>query len=410
MIHHTAYRTLARTDVAPYLAEVPSLTHLLGGRAADWSVREVSDGNLNMVWIVEGPARAVCVKQSLPHVRVDPAWSMPLDRTAFEAAYLREVEPLVPDLIARPLHFDPVQFVLVTEALRPHRVVRGMLIDGIVPTGLGAAIGRYVATTGIGTSLLAAPFETMMGRIATFAANTTLTRITVDLVMTDPFRAHPRNRPMRPELEALEWDLSCDRALAAAVARLRARFLGTPQALLHGDLHTGSIMAHDGDIRVIDGEFALCGPVGFDAGMFLANLLLSGFANPHTDGAMDEIAPFWTTFVAQAQTLWQALETAGGDVYDAWALSHADERAVPCAAWRAEIWRDMLGFCGLEMIRRTIGYAQVADYAVAPDRAREAARRHRAVTFARRLLTVPEALPSVTWLLDAAQDARREPV
>ncbi len=42
-----------------------------------WSVKEVGDGNINFVYIVEGPAGALCVKQSLPFVRcVGDGWPL----------------------------------------------------------------------------------------------------------------------------------------------------------------------------------------------------------------------------------------------------------------------------------------------------------------------------------------------
>lgn len=47
------------------------------------------------------------------------------------------------------------------------------------------------------------------------------------------------------------------------------------QALLHGDLHTGSIMVTDSQTRVFDPEFAFYGPMGFDIGAIIGNLLLN---------------------------------------------------------------------------------------------------------------------------------------
>ena len=40
-------------------------------------MREVGDGNINFVYIVEGPTGALCVKQSLPFVRcVGDSWPL----------------------------------------------------------------------------------------------------------------------------------------------------------------------------------------------------------------------------------------------------------------------------------------------------------------------------------------------
>lgn len=180
-----AYRTLDAAGVRAYVANQAHLAERLGGTPATWQVREVSDGNLNMVFLAEGPAGGVCLKQALPHVRVDPSWKMPLDRTFFEAAYLREVFPHVPNLTTKCLHFDPEQFILVVESLSSHTVLRTALMQGPVNPDIATRIGQFVARSTFATSLLAEPFEKVMNRRICFARNQTLTRITVDLILTD---------------------------------------------------------------------------------------------------------------------------------------------------------------------------------------------------------------------------------
>ena len=49
------YKALSEGSVAGYLAGLPEIAARLGGGAGDWSVTEVGDGNLNLVFIVEGP-------------------------------------------------------------------------------------------------------------------------------------------------------------------------------------------------------------------------------------------------------------------------------------------------------------------------------------------------------------------
>ena len=84
------YERLNEAGVRRWLGEQPALANRLGGAAEEWRVREVSDGNLNVVYIVTGPAGGVCVKQSLPFVRVaGEQWPMPLERAYFEQLYLR---------------------------------------------------------------------------------------------------------------------------------------------------------------------------------------------------------------------------------------------------------------------------------------------------------------------------------
>ena len=39
-------------------------------------VQEVGDGNINFVYIVEGPSGALVVKQGLPYIRIAPEWPL----------------------------------------------------------------------------------------------------------------------------------------------------------------------------------------------------------------------------------------------------------------------------------------------------------------------------------------------
>lgn len=360
----TVYETLTPEGVRTYLAAHPTLAARLGGAPAGWSVREVSDGNLNLVFLVYGTDGTVCVKQSLPHVRVDPQWRMPLDRTAFEAAWMQRVEALVPGHVPAFLSFDPDRFILVMECLTGFVTLRQAVAAGADPVGPSRVIGRVTAHTGFLTSLLARPLEEVLPDMGVFARNTTLTRITTDLVLTDPFRTHKRNHWL-PGLEADVMALQGDAAVLCAVVGLQERFLTAPQALLHGDLHGGSIMVKDSDVRLIDGEFSLYGPIGFDCGLYLAYLLLARSAAPapaRRERLAEAMQAFWSAFRETFLALWRSGK-AQGDLFSSGLLAvHGDLLMAEQERYLAVVQADMIGFAATEVIRRLIGYAQTSDF------------------------------------------------
>lgn len=66
------YAPLTEGSVREYLQGLSTSTNLLGGPAETWTVREVGDGNLNLVFVIRGRGSAVVVKQAqaLPYVRL----------------------------------------------------------------------------------------------------------------------------------------------------------------------------------------------------------------------------------------------------------------------------------------------------------------------------------------------------
>ena len=75
------YRILHEADLREYLAGVAELAAALGGEPRSWTITEVGDGNLNLVFIVKGARGGVAVKQALPYVRlVGESWPLPLSR------------------------------------------------------------------------------------------------------------------------------------------------------------------------------------------------------------------------------------------------------------------------------------------------------------------------------------------
>jgi 5-methylthioribose kinase len=304
-----AYRILTAGDVPAYLAGLPGLADLLGGGPEDWSCRDVADGNLNAVFLVDGPAGGLCVKQALPYVRVaGESWPMDINRAFFEVSYARRIGAFVSRLAPTIHHFDQTKFVIVMEKLAPHIILRRAMIVGEHYPRVATDVAEYVAAASFFTSDLANPFETKAADQALFSGNVALQRISVDLIFTDPYTVAERNRVTAP-LEGWAAAFRADIDLKEAVARARLAYLTHAQSLLHGDLHSGSIMVTPEETRVIDGEFAWVGPSGFDIGNFIAHYVMAWYATPFHGAASGETAHFRGLLAADILTFWQHFET-----------------------------------------------------------------------------------------------------
>jgi 5-methylthioribose kinase len=410
-----AYRIFDSASVIELVAELEEIRAMLSGPPEAWQVREVGDGNLNLVFIVEGPAGSICVKQALPYVRAaGPSWPMPPERAFFEYSYYAAVAPYAGQWIPRLYHYDPERYCLVMERLSPHIILRRGLIAGRRYPDLARSIGEFVARASFFTSDLAFPFERKMERMALFAANRPLVRITVDLVFTDPYCTSARNRHTSPHLDGIVEEMRRDAALKVAAARFGQKFLTDTQALVHGDLHSGSVMVSEGgDHRVIDPEFAFYGPIGFDLGAFFGNLLLSWYAQPGHAARTDDRAAYREWILEQARIFWESFrgrflalwcEHAQGDVLPAAMFAGpADVGPLERArnAFLDSLFADMLGFGACKMIRRILGFAHVIDFESIADPALRAACEAGALAMARKLLTQPQEFRSIEAVLDA---------
>jgi len=414
------YRALDEKSLPAFLAGLPEVAARLGGEPASWKVAEVGDGNLNLVFLVEGEEGGVCVKQALPYVRlVGEAWPMTLKRAFFENEYLRLQSPHVGRLAPAVYHYDPDLYAIVMELLKPHIIMRHGMIQGRRYPVFAEHIVEYMAQSLFKTSDLALQAHEKKALTAVFCDNTELCKITEDLIFSEPYRVVERNRWTAPQLDSIAAEFRKDVALKLAISRLKLKFLSTAQALIHGDLHTGSVMATETDTRVIDAEFAFMGPMGFDVGAVLGNLLLSYFSqdghasagdsrDDYQEWILETMEAVWNGFAARFLALWRDHGTGDAFQRELFADSSA-EAALESErqAYVARLYADSLGFGAAKMIRRILGLAHVIDLDKIADPDRRALCERRALRLARELMVNTKRYGEIEAVSDAAREMRR---
>ncbi|WP_159587343.1 S-methyl-5-thioribose kinase [Chelativorans xinjiangense] len=368
-----AFQALTVETLAPRLSALPAVAERVGAAPEHWKVREVGDGNLNLVFIVKGEAGSVVVKQALPYVRlVGDSWPLPLKRSFFEYHALTRQEKRAPGSVPAVFYFDEAQALIVMEYLSPHIILRRALIKGEQLPKIAEDLGLFMARTLFRGSDFHMETRERKADLALFADNTELCDITENLVFTDPYFDAPMNRHT-PELEPVVAELRADRDLKVEAQRMKHLFAAKAETLVHGDLHTGSVMVTAKDTRVIDPEFAFYGPIAFDVGMLLANYWMAFFSQKgHEAGGsragmrtylLQVIEETWAVFRAEFSRLWRT-ERAGmlypSCLYEDQGDALGAEQALGHVLH--EIWTDMLGFAGVEMHRRILGLAHNADF------------------------------------------------
>lgn len=357
------YEMLTPGTVVDYIESQPHLAALVDTTTLE--VAEVGDGNLNLVFVCrDADGRGICLKQSLPYVRlVGEAWPLTPERVVAEARGLSTAFEFTPHLVPHFYGLDEARYVLAMEYLMGWTIWRGELNEGEMHTGVGRLLGEYVANLAFHTSLFALDQQEVKAKTVS-AINPELCKITEDLVFTEPYIEHENNSftdDIAREVAALRGD----QALRAQVGMLKFKFMTNAEALIHGDLHTGSVMVKHtsdggGDVRVIDPEFAYYGPVGFDLGALFGNYLA---ARARAE-VLDRPAQFrswlegligetWDGFEVETRRLWEQRPDP------TWTDSFLD-------VWLAQVAEDAYGFGGCKAIRRIIGLAKVTDIETLP--------------------------------------------
>ncbi|WP_315832949.1 S-methyl-5-thioribose kinase [Bradyrhizobium prioriisuperbiae] len=403
----TAFEPLTPDTLPARLGSITALTQRIGANASSWSVREVGDGNLNLVFIVQGSNGSVVVKQALPYVRlVGDSWPLPLKRSFFEYHALTRQAARSPGSVPEILHFDQAQALIVMEYLSPHIILRKALIMGRELPRIAEDLGLFTARTLFRGSDLHMSAATRKADLALFADNVDLCDITESLVFTDPYFEAPRNRHTSPQLDALVASLRADRDLKVEAQRMKHLFTANAETLLHGDLHTGSIMVTDEETKVIDPEFAFYGPIAFDIGMLLANYWMSYFSQGghEQDGSRDSMRAYllrtttttWSVFRCEFARLWRS--ERNGMLY---ARSLFEDAGDPLGAEQAldtflhRVWEDLLGFAGVEIHRRILGLAHNAEFETIEDADLRAACETPALRFGRHIAVNRRHLHSI---------------
>ncbi|CNJ12389.1 methylthioribose kinase [Yersinia frederiksenii] len=389
------YHTFTAADAVEYARQFGQVADPLTLVSAD----EIGDGNLNLVFKIRDTAGVsrVIVKQALPYVRcVGESWPLTLDRARIEAQTLLTHSQFCPQHTVNILHHDAELAVMVQEDLSDHHIWRSELLAGKHYPQAAAQLAEYLAQTLFHTSDFYQSAQAKKAAVSQYT-NPELCQITEDLFFTDPYIDHERNN-FDPALLADVLALRQDHALKLAVASLKHRFLSKAEALLHGDIHSGSIFVADGRLKTIDAEFGFYGPIGFDVGTALGNLLLNYCGLPGLAGARDaaagreqrlkDIHVLWETFSYRFLALSQEKTQDSALAIEGYAQ-----------LFLQQVWQDTIGYCGSELIRRPIGLAHVADLdSIADDEMRRACQRH-ALNLGRTLILAASHIDSIDDLI-----------
>ncbi len=411
MSNCVAYEPLTPESLAERLGQLEAVTSRIGPDNSQWTVQEVGDGNLNLVFIVAGPTGSVIVKQALPYVRlVGDSWPLPLYRAFFENCALTRQAHRTPGCVPEVFHFDDVQALIVMEHLTPHVILRNKLIRGERVAELGKFVGEFCARTAFRGSELSMKSAEKKADVGVFSGNVEIPAISESLVFTDPYYDAEMNSH-NSLLDSVVASLRSNIELKSRVQKMLMKFASNTETMLHGDLHSGSIMSTDSESKVIDPEFAQYGPMGFDLGMVTANFLMAYFSQPaHRGDDLDDyqqwilsvIVESLKSFRSEFRRLWNT-ERTGMLFPTSLFEDQGHDSSIACEQLLADINTDAMAFCGIEMHRRCLSLAHNADFEDIEDPATRAPLEARNIEMGAQLILEADTVSDESLLVGMAE-------
>lgn len=350
--------------------------------------QEIGDGNINYVFRVKGEKKSYIFKQADELLRSSQR-PLSQNRMDIEAFMLNYYNKSTPKFSPKLYFYDKDLKLIVMEDLFDFNSLRHEYMNGNFYQGTTKSLGEFCVKSLLPTTIFYMDLSKRR-KLQSMICNEDMCNITEDLVLTEPFIDYKKRNVITEGLEKyVEENIYNDRNLRLKAAMLKEKFVNDKQALIHGDLHTGSIFVKEGSVKIIDPEFATFAPVGYDLGNVLANLF---FALIYNELVLKS--------VEGANKIKMQIEIFIKSLYSSFAEYFKKKKVIDPSFNNKnfinktiqDYMTDMYSFCGTELLRRTIGDSKVLELTSIDDLKTRQRVDKLLINFAKNLIVSPESL------------------
>lgn len=322
-----------------------------------------SHGNLNYVYRVrDNKGHSIYIKQAGTEARISKDMKPSRDRNRLESEILMLEDKFAPGMVPHVYFFDTVMSACGMEDCSDYAVMRDAVLRHETFPRFAEDISTFMVNTLLLSSDVVMDHKEKKELVRKFISPD-LCDITEKLVLMEPYNdLNKRNNVYGPNEDFVKKELYGDEALHLEVAKLKFRFMTDTQALLQGDLHTGSIFIRQDSTKIFDSEFGTYAPMGYDIGNVIANLIFA-----YDNGLSTDDEPFCEWTLKAIEDTVDLFIKKFNKKYDE-AVTEPMAMVKGFKEWYLDgILKDTAGFAGTELHRRTVGMANVLDVAIIRD-------------------------------------------
>lgn len=302
---------------AEHLDELPEFLEEKGWLLGNEKVihtEKPGEGNMNFVQRIVTDQRSFIIKQSRPWVEKFPEIKAPADRLKVEARFYQLImrDPFFIEYSPQLFGYDPINFIICFEDLG-----KGSDFNFCYKKSERISVADLSSLLDYITHL----HRMKWGELKkTFPSNQELRVLNHEHIFRFPYMTENGFDldTVQEGLQALSMPVKTDEELKSKITKLGKVYLDAGPILIHGDYYPGSWLKVGNEVKVIDPEFSYFGFAEFDVGVMAAHMLMSGMETKVVGTTLKNYHPV--------------------DGFD---------------------YELFMGFCGIEMLRRIIGLAQV---------------------------------------------------
>lgn len=318
------------------------------------SCREIGDGNINYVFLLKSNSKSIVLKQADLLLRSS---KRPLDinRIYIESEILK-IQSKYSKAVPKVYFYDDVMHIIAMEDISSYKNMRKELIKGQIFPDFANQITDYFVDVLLVTTDIIMDRDEKKKNVKKFV-NIDMCDISEDLVFEEPYNNYKnRNIITEQNKDYIKENIYSNSHLHTVIAGLRNDFMNNAQALIHGDLHTGSIFINEKGIKIIDPEFAFYGPIAYDIGNVIANLYFAFYYNEIVTNKKQ-------VYEYIQRTIYNTL------VYTKQKMENKLKQCINLSIYNDEyvqkyvntLISQSLRYAGTEMIRRVVGDAKVEE-------------------------------------------------
>lgn len=297
--------TLTEENILNYIDTIPVVKNIFNHNLVH--VKEMGDGNLNFIFrLKDGFGHSIILKHAPPYLRLlGPTFLLPQTRIHAEMHTMSYFESFAPEYVPHIYYGDEQNFMLFMEDLEGYDTLQKRQLAMPISLHVYEKLGDFLGKVYAHTPPLKNPH---------YYENVTLKSISENYIFRFPHIPNHEALDIPPFFKPLPKNDDFYKGIEILVNL----FLNAKETLIHGDLHTGSVMVKEDKIAIIDAEFSFFGPLGFDMGNLFAHIIF-GEIYALFEGKRvqwrDAIGAVWKSFGHDEAVLQTSVGFCGAELY-----------------------------------------------------------------------------------------------